>query len=797
MATERGAEREPRPQPQIPIAGIAQGLAPANGEMTILSGLDGVVRTQGAIAQQMQQIANDMTVLVSRQGQMYGIRASAESTQGVSQREITTALRDAISEIPAAFEKAERRDRREARPSQVRVAGERDEVEEENIPRPQSLSEYERTRDFFRDSRGNFSLRNARRWAGGKLHERIQNRTWGEQLTWTPHGWKDAEGKFVSASRAAEFLSREKKVGAAREFARALSQGQTLRSAGMGAMPGALARGAGVVGAGLFAANQIGNFMESQRAANAEWQSIMGGGQADAIGERIQQRLFGFQQFGFMDSEEAQRLYRGVSETGLRGSDRDMAMSFALDNYREMGMSVKQSMEIIQEAAKTGSTALGGVAEALERVTESAAEAGVNADQARQSFIRSWKQATDVLGGGSAAAQLAGAETAAITGLGPQFADVSLGLADPTVMRRVGTAVFGGAGLNEVAGMIMEGGAGREQYVAGRMELLDRDIQRLFRSPEGYQYAQQLAAQARDSSGRIPSGAARAIIAELLRNRVLIDMQVIPQYLKAMGLGGLDMYSALEIVLQRMAGGLDLVGEMQEASAAVQTRIVDTSGPNLQVQTRTPGEMERYEANQAQLSEAKDRAGIRRGIGGLGIGWLGADVEEERILQAFRKDVDKTGRIGGISQMIKDSDTFREGIKKVAVQTKDGPRVVTLAEAMEHYRDQIDRGDVTVVEGSFRGDTLKNLVGGGYGDESIEVTSATREAIEGVGMTEEEWRHEQAKAREAGEGGAVILDLTPEARKILEVRSFSGPVTFDEEWFPSDPHVTASQLPGG
>lgn len=157
-----------------------------------------------------------------------------------------------------------------------------------------------------------------------------------------------------------------------------------------------------VVTGGLTAAGLVVNQMESQRAANAKWQSIMGGSNLAGLGQRAQSRMFQFSQMGVMGGREAQQLFYGVSEVGLRGGTRQSALDFATQGYKNLGMSISDSLELINTAAQHGQEGLAGVATALTNVTNAAKVAGVNAEQARQLFSATVATTSNVVGGAGA-----------------------------------------------------------------------------------------------------------------------------------------------------------------------------------------------------------------------------------------------------------------------------------------------------------------------------------------------------------------------------------------------------------
>lgn len=790
---------EERPTPKsIPIAG-----AGSTASAQVAQGNDGLLRSVGAIQQALNSFANEVSIITSRQERM-GLPTIGAVPSGPSRQEITSAVREAVREsIPSGERKSppQPTHRRIADPAMEEQSKPESDLEGAEPVRSR-YDEFAERRDFFKDPRtGGFSLRNLRQKVGEAAMERAGNFEWGDQLHWTPHGWRDPQtGQFAGADRVASFLRKEKVVGAAREFTRGLASGQTLRQAGMGALPGSLARGAGWIGAGFMAANTVGDFLETQRAQNAEWQSILGGGQRDAIGQRIEQRLFGLSQFGVMDSEQAQAAFRSVSETGMVGEERSNALNFVMQNYRQLGMSVEESMELVRIAAETGTESLQGVAQSLRQVSESAVEAGVNAEKARKMFIGQYESLLSLTGSGVGSAQLASALTSASVGLGRDMAGYGINFDDPMYLSRLGATQFGGATFNQMLAMAGTF-EGQMQLLQGAERLMQQDLSLMF-TGGGLQRALSLIEQHRDpSTGQVPDSSIDTIVNELLAdpNNGFIPAQRMPSVLQTLGLDAQDIRGSLRFVIRSLAGQYRPSQELAEQAKSMEAQQLDQRSVQAAQAVQFHGHRgsDRGFGKDTQFHEEARRAqdSVNRGFLNLGIGFLGADDEGQRVQEAYDAFMASTGMYGGIVGEIAGDSTIRSQIDKVKVMTPEGERIVDLWTAIEYYGDQVMRGDVSVVQGSAAGATLAEVAGQGFADSDFQVTSATEGPVKG--QTIEDFQAELDKQRRRGEDvGTVVIGLTPDARRILNVQA-TGPVTIEDDWSTVTQHLSSNQLPSG
>lgn len=759
----------------VPVAGMGE-------DVPLLSSLNGVLTTTAAAMHAITQAANNLSVVAERQGHTYGSRDTTEVAaiqRGATSR-IMTAAQGGGLWIPTSADK-------------LMPASDPSGVPKEDVQREDQADKPDigkkpltpqETYDHYRNYLGSGNkpdLRNVRQAVGQRILSSADRLGPDEQLTQAADGtWLDAAGNVAAARQVSKFLSSEKVAGAVRGFGGGLAQGKTVAQAGLGTLPMSLAKGAGVVGAVATGVNMAGDFFEGQRAANNEWQAIYGGTNVGATGERFRQKMFGLSQFGFMDSDQAQKLYSTVSKTGMSGQDRQMSLDFATDMYGQLGMSIEQSTKLIEIAAKTGQESLSGVAVALTQVSESAVEAGVNAEKAREKFIQTFSGVTAMTGGGTGSAQLAGAISGAEMGMGREFQGVSFGFTDQSQIQRL-AATTPGMDYNAIVGSM---GSDPMAFLGARMGQITQDVQRAFR-PGMYGPAKELI-QARKAAGQYdPTQLAQ----ELLQGGYLRHITAVRGILSAFGIQASSDFEASVAIVGILADELDPVGQMEEQQESMRVQKISVPGNLAEIERSMEGsrdggspvsqnDLEMYEQYQSSLGKIHED----RGLLGFGAGWMGADVKSSRVSKAYKSHVQSTGEAGGLAGHIAGSSGAQSEVDKVLVQTSSGPKVVSIWEAIEHYGSQVNRGELEIIEGGSAGQTLAETFGG-YGDSSV-----------GEGIPDDAGVGQAPGDYEADAG--VVLGLTPEARRILQVAGMSG-MTYNEAWQPTNPHVTSDSLATG
>lgn len=730
-----------------PLPGGAKDLVP-------IAGIEGLITTVEGYTQASKDAVEDMKIILDRSVTMVG----------QAQSELVTSIKDEMARGPLISPGVRLSDAPMATPTDpihdgVPAAPPRSPEQDPFITQVNR----EREALGYQMPGGLPSLGSIRQETGRLMQRRLENRQpRGDQYTLDDAGlWHGPDGQFVSDDDPglSNYMRRQTVTMAGRGFAQTLAEGGTIRAAGGAALGGsALGMGAlkaaGVAGLAFTAVNAAGSFVENQRAQNAQWQRIMGGTNIGGFGERIGQRLFGISQFGGLGGEDAERLYAAVAATGLRGDDRQGAQQFAVEAYKNFGMTIDQSMEIINTASETGQESLLGVSLALDKVTESAVEAEVNTERARQSFVDSWQSLTDIVGG-SAALVTAMATSQAITNLGREFQDVSVA-----------------PGLSQIDIIAARKGISPAAYLAQTRldpQLLNLDQQTLVTQELTNYVPQSLLDNLAPYKAKVDRGeelteADLVDIDQFVLNAPGMDIRSYQAILQSFGgFQGLTELTTSGVAGAILTGTYDPQTEAEEViqeSRAVKYLGGGTQADYLQRSRRTPEDKRFADVIDVEMKE------LLRRVDASDTGMF--DFGDEDIRGAFKADVRETGRIGGFSQMIAENANLRGTLARVMVTDNDGKRVeVDLVTAMNQYRDQLDEGTATIVGGSFGGETV-----GSFFQREMGVLSG----VEGQ-LT-----------------GNITITPSPELQRLLEFQvsgdAFSG-------LYPGEPHVTPDARPTG
>lgn len=747
-------------------------------QLRIIQGLDGVMREMGAVAQEIRSSAQNIQIITDRNQMMYGRSGGLADTRGITQDMKEAVAETLVNMTPGKpSSEAPRPQRTSARPPSS-------DVPSSDAPLS-NLDEYQRRANIFRDPRGQsgLSIGGLRQEFGKQVQERMKN------LVISTPGMDDFEGQMmlpgvfesedpVTRGVVQRFIRGEKASGAIRGGAEVLAKGGTFKEAGITALPPAAAKFAGGAAAALYAVDKIGDFAERQRSENAEWQRITGGSNLDAMGERFGQRAFGMRQFGFMDSGEAQRLYRGIAETGQTGDERQRSQQFALQSYSEFGMSIDQSLQVIRTASRTGQDSLIGFSQALRQVTDSAKEAGVNTEVARQRFVDTWETFTQTLGGGSSTIMAAAGFAEAATGMGRQFQGVDQsGIGSEGNIRMLSSQMGISPGEfmaqnNQSGGVLLA-----QSSVRHTKEVLSGQIGR-----KGMGVLQQFLSNRPD-----PTKALTDSEMEDLSNRMWTEGEVDPFTLPKMiaqvlGVTGLTPETAIGFAANNFSGNYAPDQDIMDRQAMGQTREIGGQA----AETPTVSAFGSYgRGNPAAMSMSPEVEALRSEIEAtMGKGTSGV---ERQMLNSYLRDVEKTRRAGGISEMLMMDPGARAAIKKIEVQTAGGPRIVDMQTALDHFRDQIESGEATIMEGDQAGTTLADALkttGATAGQGGFEgVTSSEDESLAKKGMSVEEWNKEHKDSV----SGTIILAPTDELRRLIRPEQQWGAASWSPEWNLSQP----------
>lgn len=217
-----------------------------------------------------------------------------------------------------------------------------------------------------------------------------------------------------------------------------------------------------------------------QRAANMRYQSIYGGSNLSGLGQRFQGEVFDLRHMFDMGSKNASEAFYGVSQLGWQGDQRSNALNVISEMYNKVGLSVKDSLAMVQAAAESGNKSLAGLADSISSVTKVSGSYGLNANQVRQNYTQNLQTVGQAFGGQSSQFALSAAVTNATSsfGLAGQGINIGQAIASDTIISSVaGQTGLGYDGVVNALGTNQGFTSGRATTVAQSVDsTIDRFI---------------------------------------------------------------------------------------------------------------------------------------------------------------------------------------------------------------------------------------------------------------------------------------------------------------------------------
>lgn len=539
--------------------------------------------------------------------------------------------------------------------------------------------------------------------------------------------------------------------------------------------------------------------------------------------ERARSQIWRFRSLG-ESGQESEAQFRAATQLGLRGGARSYALQQMYRQTTRIGMDPEQEAEVLKIAVQNAGVSLSNLTDSLSSVSKAAQDAHVNADTARDSFIK-MMQTTLAQGFGPSAGALSQAATTMMTSMGPQMQG-----ADASGMFSQGRmlALAGQSGMNPMqfaASNINDQGA---TFALASDRFTDQALQGVLGAawPLVQQTAQQNASAIMQDSNLAGTLAQRVISNPIFNQSVASPQALMGVVAQLGGIQTTDIVQCVTWILQHLAGKTTAgalaaqVGQTQTMSNAAANRQRGTN-PNL----LSSGQMGAKLATDTVSSLSNEFAGAgsslgaaRRALGG-GVTNLAGDARAlgdldvalvkgaggvvgtaEHVLNpwyhgekgahtlgAIRKEEKRTGQtspvIEAVYQKIRASGMNPDNTM-VEIQTSSGPIEVAFSEAVKNYPDSIASGQF-VIKGHRYKDSFAGVHYGAYkyrGDDQLSGKSLaqlgiTADTSQGVtaGATAE-----QAKATPKGDktaaqvhyqggskGMAQMFDLTPQAAAIL------------------------------
>lgn len=536
-----------------------------------------------------------------------------------------------------------------------------------------------------------------------------------------------------------------------------------------------LVRGAPIIGPGLMAGEAINSgaeWLTNQREKNTFYQQIYDQGQLQALGGRIGEEGYVLSNrfgLGGLPEGQARQLYRGVAALGFQpqtvstagGFSPNAAIQFGERNYRDLGMSVADSLNLITTAATHSNTSLGAVSESLVRISQTARTTGESAEVARQAFIKTF-QATTMAGvTGPGAAGTAEALTAAGPGLGRDFQtmDVSGVMSPGNVYRMAGIT-------GQTPGQLLSRSSRDPTVVPRAFDAEVRQITAAYLTPD-LERSMAAEIQKRGGADKVANspGAQEEIAQQLLAQ--IPNPYALQQAISATGAQVDSPQQAVQWFLQhQLTGGATGAAGRQREAMRQRSKDADTyTAPNTDLQVIDYAQAGAQALNPFDNVASFDYAGASNFVKSQ---WGLFNGTNHGVLSTYANYQEKTGTSDpAIENLIKDpaSTDASTGIR---VSTKDGDKVVSIQDAIKYYPEEIATGRAKFEGGVHDGKSVTDVTGGeepGYQSKGgYAQDSSTQGAPAGVDPAQ--WAKDHPRAPGAG-GGKVTVEPTAELRRWL------------------------------
>lgn len=545
---------------------------------------------------------------------------------------------------------------------------------------------------------------------------------------------------------------------------------------------------------GVDLADKVGGEIRSQRDKNEYYQNIEGGSNTSGFGEREAEEGYAFSTQGVFSSQEARAAFKGVTRLGFNGramqqysqqGDRQDALNFVYHGKTAYGASVNESLQQIEVASKNSTVNLQQFQKALKDISDTAGEAGVNAQMARGQLTTLLQTAMNA-GYGSGSVTSAANIQMGQTTLGRSYQNIDLsgqmgqGF---TYMAASNT----GMTYNQYTAMQSTNPLAASQARAGENLAL---LSQIFTQQE-LNWVKQ---KAQAMGGKLDPNSALTLVPEFEQAFPNHNVAVIAQQLAAFGIvQSADPTEALGYAFNLIAGNNGDLANAQKTNASTKPMSLSAASKAAGDYNSLGGPMAAQAAaglktNPNLITNFTDQK-TDPSIGNeLSFGLFGYGGDSGALTQ-YKKGVasSKTRNpvIEGLLQKIKDP-----GDATVIVHTASGDRVVSLQDAIQNHPDELSSGDAQFVGGKEKGKSVSDLVGAGNTNPQDWSQEAAK-SKDTSGQSLSDWQKANPTANPFGSGvgaganGTVMIDLSANAQKLLTIANTTGIAASNAEGAPA------------
>ncbi|WP_428957951.1 hypothetical protein [Streptomyces sp. cg35] len=523
----------------------------------------------------------------------------------------------------------------------------------------------------------------------------------------------------------------------------------------------------GVVGAAIAVGSQIPAEVRSQRDKNAYYQSIEGGSNVAGFAERAHEEAYRWTTFGVLSSDEARKAFKGVTKLGYNskvegGPGRQDALNFVYHGKTSYGATVDESLQELQVASKNAQIQFKDLSKALKDVSDSAGKAGVNSQMARAEFTQLMDTATKN-GFGSSAVGVAQLEQQTKNSYGRSFQD--LDVSDRLSMSHAYMAAStAGMSVSDylTSGVTAKGMADQNLDYAAVQAVLKPGVEEWIKTQVSKS----------GGAGNLSEAVATQIGEELIRKFYPNDSPALAQVVARLsgnkGLASDPVKAATWIVQQyNDKGSLATAQSMSKKDKAEQKKISEKNSV-----IKGVGETARIPMDDRGLNAGKTLVGDKNLDNEHSGGFLGFGGDNSDAYNAYQDWHKKNGGqedpvIYSLLNKIKGDNK-----SKVAVTTKTGKKVVSLADAIKRHRNELASGKAVIVEGDQAGKTVAQVLGEDKVDPLRDFSKEAK-AKESEGESYAKWEKDHTKKDKKGRD-KLEISLTAEARRLLTVLDSTG-----------------------
>jgi hypothetical protein len=552
-----------------------------------------------------------------------------------------------------------------------------------------------------------------------------------------------------------------------------------------------IARAVPGVGLALDAINGAANTYLSQREAGRVYQEVEGGSNLSAQTERLHAAAYQLSMYGRMPEGAAAQAFGAVTAMGYnqaavgegsQAQNRQSALNFIYGNYTGTGMDVNQSLQALQAAQQDAQVNLSKLSTTLNQLSSAAGQAGTNADTARQQFIGYFSAALGQ-GMGNGATTVAGGISSMQASMGKEFSGVNFS-GELSQQRQYLLSGMSGISPSQLQYISRNNPGAYNQLLAGQnMQFLTSGGLMTQQLQSGLN---QMISSAGGGNAIMANPGLRDQIATQFLNKYQvsgnINENLWAQEISALTGVNMTPAQAFQWIVSQSAGVNEASHNSSLTSSANQGASVSAGKPG-SAPTGRFGLATGHGAEFGGLVSA-----LTFGGAGNPQTWqqqLGNNSAAAPYLAAEAKSGQRSPVLEALLQNTSGSD-------QVMVQTASGQRVMSMADAMKYYPNELAAGNVQFYSSS--GQSLGSTSGLTHGlvNSAANVSAEEKQkAGSNLGVTSAAWQKAHPAAAPAAGGQSVTVGLSAEAQQLLKLLPTNNDQAAASSQVPYNPYAGA------